>query len=183
MVGGQDELVFDGNSLIINEKGALIAQGKQFEEELIVADLDVESVFRSQLHDPRRRKEIQLVKKQLGQTTKIEIPSECPAIAKPPLPPRQVERLDEPAEIYQALVLGTRDYVRKNGFKKVVIGLSGGVDSSLVAAIAVEVNEVRMILIGGLNPVAAAVESGIEVENHAMSTVVEYRDLIKFWDL
>lgn len=138
LVGGQDELVFDGNSLIINEKGALIAQGKQFEEELIVADLDVESVFRSQLHDPRRRKEIQLVKKQLGQTTKIEIPSECPAIAKPPLPPRQVERLDEPAEIYQALVLGTRDYVRKNGFKKVVIGLSGGVDSSLVAAIAVD---------------------------------------------
>ena len=138
LVGGQDELVFDGNSLIINEKGALIAQGKQFEEELIVADLDMESVFRSQLHDPRRRKEIPLVKKQLGQTTKIEVSSECPAIAKPPLPPRQIEKLDELAEIYQALVLGTSDYVRKTGFKKVVIGLSGGVDSSLVAAIAVD---------------------------------------------
>ena len=138
LVGGQDELVFDGNSLIINEKGELVARGKQFEEELIVADLDVESVFRSQLHDPRRRKEIPLVKKQLGQTTKIEVSSECPAIAKPPLPPRQIEKLDELAEIYQALVLGTRDYVRKNGFKKVVIGLSGGVDSSLVAAIAVD---------------------------------------------
>jgi NAD+ synthase (glutamine-hydrolysing) len=138
LVGGQDELVFDGNSLIINEQGALIAQGKQFEEELIVADLDMESAFRSQLHGPRRRKKIPLVKKQLGQTTKIEVSSECPAIAKPPLPPRQVKRLDELAEIYQALVLGTGDYVRKNGFKKVVIGLSGGVDSSLVAAIAVD---------------------------------------------
>ena len=138
LVGGQDELVFDGNSLIINEKGELVARGKQFEEELIVADLDMESVFRSQLHDPRRRKEIQLVKKQLSQTTKIEVSSECPAIAKPPLPPRRIEKLDELAEIYQALVLGTGDYVRKNGFKKVVIGLSGGVDSSLVAAIAVD---------------------------------------------
>ena len=138
LVGGQDELVFDGNSLIINEKGELVARGEQFEEELIVADLDMESVFRSQLHDPRRRKEIQLVKKQLSQTTKIEVSSECPAIAKPPLPPRRIEKLDELAEIYQALVLGTGDYVRKNGFRKVVIGLSGGVDSSLVAAIAVD---------------------------------------------
>jgi len=138
LVGGQDELVFDGNSLIINEKGALIARGKQFEEELIVADLDIESVFRSQLHDPRRRKEIPLVNGQLGQATKVEVPSECPANNKPPLPPRQVERLDEVAEIYQALVLGTRDYVGKNGFKKVAIGLSGGVDSSLVATIAVD---------------------------------------------
>jgi NAD+ synthase (glutamine-hydrolysing) len=138
LVGGQDELVFDGNSLIINEKGEVIARGKQFEEDFLVVDLDVESVFRSQLHDPRRRKETPWVKEKLGQATKIEVSSEYPAIARPPLPPRQVDRLDEPAEIYQALVLGTRDYVRKNGFEKVVIGLSGGVDSSLVAAIATD---------------------------------------------
>jgi NAD+ synthase (glutamine-hydrolysing) len=138
LVGGQDELVFDGNSLIINEKGDLIAQGKQFEEDLIVVDLDVESVFRSQLHAPRRRKEAPWVKKELEQATKIEVSHEYPTIAKPWLPPRQIEKLDKLAEIYQALVLGTRDYVHKNGFKKVVIGLSGGVDSSLVAAIAVD---------------------------------------------
>ncbi len=138
LVGGQDELVFDGNSLIIDEKGELIARGKQFEEELIVVDLDMESVFRSQLHDPRRRKETPWVKKELERATKIEVSNEYPKIAKPSLPPRQIERLDEFAEIYQALVLGTRDYVRKNGFKKVVIGLSGGIDSSLVAAIAVD---------------------------------------------
>ena len=138
LVGGQDELVFDGNSLIINEKGELIARGKQFEEDFVVADLDVESVFRSQLHDPRRRKETPWVKEKLEEATKIEVSREYPAIARPPLPPRRVERLDELAEIYQALVLGTRDYVRKNGFEKVVIGLSGGIDSSLVAAIATD---------------------------------------------
>jgi NAD+ synthase (glutamine-hydrolysing) len=138
LVGGQDELVFDGNSLIINEKGEVIARGKQFEEDIVVADLDVESVFRSQLHDPRRRKETPWVKEKLQEAAKIEVSSEYLAIARPSLPPRRVERLDDLAEIYQALVLGIRDYVRKNGFEKVVIGLSGGVDSSLVAAIAVD---------------------------------------------
>ncbi len=138
LVGGQDELVFDGNSLIINEKGEVVVRGKQFEEDLVVADLDVESVFRSQLRDPRRRKENPWVMEKLEQATKIEVSSEYPAIARPPLPPRRVDRLDELAEIYQALVLGTRDYVRKNNFEKVIIGLSGGVDSSLVAAIATD---------------------------------------------
>jgi len=138
LVGGQDELVFDGNSLIINQKGEIIARGRQFEEDLVVADLDVESVFRSQLHDPRRRKEAPWIKKGMEQAIKIEVSHEYPAAARPPLPPRQVEKLDEPGEKYQALVLGTRDYVHKNGFEKVVIGLSGGVDSSLVATVAVD---------------------------------------------
>jgi NAD+ synthase (glutamine-hydrolysing) len=138
LVGGQDELVFDGNSLIINEKGGLITRGKQFEEDFVVVDLDVESVFRSQLHDPRRRKDTPWIREKLEEAIKIEVSSEWPAIAKPSLPPRRVERLDELAEVYQALVLGTRDYVRKNGFEKVVIGLSGGVDSSLVAVIATD---------------------------------------------
>ncbi len=138
LVGGQDELVFDGNSVIFNEKGEPIARGRQFEEDLVVADLDMESVFRSQLHDPRRRKETPWVKKELGRITKFEVSNEGPVVTKPPLPLRQVERLSEIAEIYQALVLGVRDYVRKNGFEKVVIGLSGGVDSSLVATIAAD---------------------------------------------
>ena len=138
LVGGQDELVFDGNSLIINEKGELLARGKQFEEDFVVADLDMESVFRSQLRDPRRRKETPWVREKLKEATRIEVSSDYPAIARPPLPPRRVDRLDELAEIYQALVLGTRDYVHKNGFEKVIIGLSGGVDSSLVAAVATD---------------------------------------------
>jgi NAD+ synthase (glutamine-hydrolysing) len=135
LVGGQDELVFDGSSLIINERGEVIVRGKQFEEDFVVADLDVESVFRSQLRDPRRRKETPWVREKLEGATRIEVSSEYPSIARPPLPPRRVDRLDELTEIYQALVLGIRDYVHKNGFEKVVIGLSGGADSSLVAAI------------------------------------------------
>jgi NAD+ synthase (glutamine-hydrolysing) len=138
LVGGQDELIFDGNSLVINEKGEVIARGGQFEEDFVVVDLDVESVFRSQLHDPRRRKETPWVAEKLREVTKIEVAGERSVIARPHLPPRRVERLDELAEIYQALVLGIRDYVRKNGFEKVVIGLSGGIDSSLVATIATD---------------------------------------------
>jgi len=138
LVGGQDELVFDGNSLIVNEKGEIVARGKQFEEDFVVADLDMESVFRSQLRDPRRRKETPWIREKLERATKIDVSSEYPSITKPSLPPRPVDRLNELAEIYQALVLGTRDYVHKNGFQKVAIGLSGGIDSSLVAAIAVD---------------------------------------------
>jgi len=138
LVGGQDEVVFDGNSLIINEKGQLIARGKQFEEDLIVVDLDVQPVFRAQLDESQRRKEAPLVKGEPGQATKVEVSSQYSMVTKPPLPLGQIERLDDLAEIYQALVLGIKDYVNKNGFKKVVIGLSGGVDSSLVAAIAVD---------------------------------------------
>jgi len=138
LIGGQDELVFDGGSLVIDEKGEVITRGKQFEEDFVVADLDVDSVLRSQLHGPRRKKETPWVKEKLQEVTKIEVASGHEACTRPRLLPRTVERLDGLAEIYQALVLGTRDYVRKNGFEKVVIGLSGGVDSSLVAAIATD---------------------------------------------
>jgi len=138
LVGGQDELIFDGNSLVINEKGEIVVRGKQFEEDFLAVDLDTEAVFRSQLRDPRRRKETRWVKEKLEKAAEIEISSEYPEVSKPSLPPRKVDKLDELAEVYQALVLGTKDYVHKNGFEKVVIGLSGGIDSSLVAAIAVD---------------------------------------------
>jgi NAD+ synthase (glutamine-hydrolysing) len=138
LIGGQDELIFDGNSLIINETGEIIARGRQFEEDLVLADLDIESVFRSHLHDPRRRKNSTRLRKELEQATRVEVSDGDPKTSRPSLPPRQIEQLDELTEIYRALVLGTRDYVRKNGFSKVVIGLSGGVDSSLVAAIGVD---------------------------------------------
>ena len=138
LVGGQDELVFDGNSIAVDEKGQLLARGKQFEEDLIVADLDVESVFRTRLHDPRWRKDSLLTEEQLWPTRRVVV-SEAPFGAeKPALPPRKVELSGLPGEVYDALVLGTGDYVRKNGFEKVLIGLSGGLDSSLVAAIAVD---------------------------------------------
>jgi len=135
LVGGQDELVFDGASLIVNEHGELVARARQFEEDFVVADLDLEAVFRARLHDSRRRKE----KLRAGGTVSRVVLPGLPAPADaPPLPPREVTPLERVEEVYRALVLGTRDYVRKNGFTRVVIGLSGGIDSSLVAAVAVE---------------------------------------------
>ncbi len=138
LVGGQDELVFDGQSMVLDEKGQLIIRGKQFEEDLVVADLDVEAVFRTRLHDPRWRKG-PLLREELRWCGAKTVVSEAPSTApKPPLPQRQLQVRGVPGEVYDALVLGTRDYIRKNGFAKVLIGLSGGIDSSLVAAIAVD---------------------------------------------
>jgi NAD+ synthase (glutamine-hydrolysing) len=138
LVGGQDELVFDGNSMVLNEKGKLIARGKQFEEDLIVVDLDVEAVFRTRLHDPRWRKETLLLEDEQEHAVKIMVSDLPPATPKPGLQPRKIKKHSLPGDVYDALVLGTRDYITKNSFKKVLIGLSGGIDSSLVAAVAVD---------------------------------------------
>ncbi len=139
LVGGQDELVFDGNSLIVDEKGQLIARGRQFEEDLVIADLDVENVFRTRLHDPRWRQGLLRYEEEGWHPSDKITVSEAPfGTDKPSLAPRHVEVTGLPGEVYQALVLGTKDYILKNGFKKVLIGLSGGLDSSLVAAIAVD---------------------------------------------
>jgi len=138
MVGGQDELIFDGNSTIVDEQGRVLARAKQFEEDFVVADLDVEAVFRTRLHDPRWRREAPLLKQDKWEASKIVVPQAAPATRKPALGKRDVQIRDYPGEVYDALVVGTRDYVRKNGFEKVVVGLSGGIDSTIVAAIAVD---------------------------------------------
>jgi NAD+ synthase (glutamine-hydrolysing) len=138
LVGGQDELIFDGNSMVLDEKGQLIARGKQFEEDLIIVDLDIEEVFRARLHDPRRRKENLLYEKHGSNIVKKIITGPLLSGSKPPLPQRQVAQHSLTEEVYGALVLGTRDYVHKNRFEKVVIGLSGGMDSSLVAVVAAD---------------------------------------------
>ena len=139
MVGGQDELIFDGNSMIIDQKGDLIARAHSFEEDFLVADLDVDMVFMTRLHDPRRRKEKltfssdHISLKTLGLTNVTKEVDPPPAIEK-----HQPLQYDELGEIYRALTLGTYDYVQKNGFHQVLLGLSGGIDSALVAAIAVD---------------------------------------------
>jgi NAD+ synthase (glutamine-hydrolysing) len=134
LVGGQDELVFDGQSMVFDERGQLVALGRPFEEELVVADLDLAAVFRARLHDPRRRKEARPAAASVRRIPLTAL-AERPRL---PLPARATAVLEPTAEIYAALVLGTRDYVRKNGFRRVVIGLSGGVDSALTAAVAVD---------------------------------------------
>jgi NAD+ synthase (glutamine-hydrolysing) len=136
MVGGQDELVFDGGSLIVNELGECVARGRQFEEDLVIADLDLDAAFRARLRDSRRRKE-----KLSGaheRVTRVSLGPMGASLAPPPIEPVLSSLLEPIDEIYRALVVGTRDYVRKNGYAHVVIGLSGGIDSSLVAALAVE---------------------------------------------
>ncbi|MEK6301783.1 MAG: NAD+ synthase [Acidobacteriota bacterium] len=136
LFGGQDELVFDGNSLIIDEAGHVIARGRAFEEDLLVADLNIERVFSERLHDPRRRQEKLRVSAD-NSLYVVEVGDAFrPPGERPPIAPRADERLDETAETYLALVTGTRDYVRKNGFDKVYLGLSGGVDSALTSVIA-----------------------------------------------
>lgn len=136
MVGGQDELVFDGASTIFDQSGNLVARAKSFAEELLVADLDVGGVFRTRLHDPRRRKEKAHFKPETAQkivVSELYEPAQK-SVSSPTIAPRPAPL----EETYSALVLGTADYVRKNGFKKVIVGLSGGIDSALTAAIAVD---------------------------------------------
>jgi NAD+ synthase (glutamine-hydrolysing) len=138
MFGGQDELVFDGNSVIIDEGGVIIARGRAFAEDLVVGDINIERVFSERLHDPRRRREKLKVASD-GSLYSLDIQNAVQhSTAKPPHPARVEDRLDDIAEIYGALVTGTRDYIRKNGFDKVYLGLSGGVDSALTAVIAVD---------------------------------------------
>ena len=138
LVGGQDELVFDGASMILGPTGELVASGSQFEEELIVADLNVEAVFRSRLRDSRPRKEKPSIVREIGDSRLVEVSEYSPNSDRPPIPERQPRTYDAVGEVYAALVIGTRDYVRKCGFGKVLVALSGGIDSSLVGAIAVD---------------------------------------------
>ena len=132
LVGGQDELVFDGCSVIAAPDGKTIARGRAFEEDLLVADVDPEMARpdMARLPSPFR-----------GIHKRVEIVDLAPLPSlrrKRPTTPRLAKHLDAIEEVYRALVLGTRDYVNKNGFSKVVLGMSGGVDSALVAAIAAD---------------------------------------------
>jgi NAD+ synthase (glutamine-hydrolysing) len=144
-VGGQDELVFDGASMVFDANGDLIARAAQFEETTLVCDLDVQPVFRKRLLDPRGRAvEAPLDVIDLTAPTTDDVLSlATPNVAadrerEGARPPVIADLLEPEREVYEALVLGTRDYVRKNGFTDVIVALSGGIDSSLVAVIAAD---------------------------------------------
>ena len=125
-VGGQDELVFDGDSIVVTPDGAVIARAGQFTEELFVLDLDL----------PAAQTPVRDEIAGNGLTIRRVVASAEPVDPYEPRPAVVTSRLDDLGEIYQALVTGLRDYVRKNGFSTVLLGLSGGIDSALVAAIA-----------------------------------------------
>ncbi|MDP2156134.1 MAG: nitrilase-related carbon-nitrogen hydrolase, partial [Nitrospirota bacterium] len=130
-VGGQDELVFDGYSMVYDHGGRLIARAAQFEEALMVLDIDVSAVRKD------RKTECFRGAGRSQSAKKISVPVPAHSDRKPLCSLIQPV-LNREEEVYSALVLGTADYVRKNGFQDVVIGLSGGIDSSLVATIAVD---------------------------------------------
>jgi len=119
MVGGQDELVFDGRSMIVDNKGKVIARAAAFKEDLIAADIDIAAA-------KSRFKKAIIISRPIS------------AADKPKIPVNKVKQPAVIAEVYEALKLGLRDYVRKNNFKEVVIGLSGGIDSSIVASLAAD---------------------------------------------
>ncbi|HEX6708873.1 MAG TPA: NAD+ synthase [Rubrobacter sp.] len=132
LVGGQDELVFDGHSVVFDPEGGLVARADQFKEDLLIVDLYPDQSLMQRLHDPRPRKE------NVERAPEIlRIPGYEPRSPEP-VEPRIEPSLSEEGEVLEGLVLGLRDYFRKNGFSRAVLGLSGGIDSALAAAVAVE---------------------------------------------
>jgi len=127
LVGGQDELIFDGASLVVDGKGKTILRGKSFEEDLIFFDFEV----------PLQKQPQKLSSQKNNiKNLKLSLPKNSQKNSLPPT--KELTVLEEAEEIYKALTLGAQDYFRKNGFKKAVLGLSGGIDSALTAAIAVD---------------------------------------------
>ena len=143
-VGGQDELVFDGNSMVCDPSGQVLARGPAFQEAMILADIEIGSVPQ---HQPDTRDADCVANlADVGSPKTIKIPSPsggglgwgC-AASRPPIPQTEsYGETEEIEEIYRALVLGTRDYLHKTGFRKAIVGLSGGIDSALTAVVAAD---------------------------------------------
>ena len=134
LVGGQDELVFDGHSVVIDHDGTVVARARQFAEQLLVAEVDPAGPATARLRDARHRPAARRVEPRVDVLASLPLP---PARGAPP-EPSIASVLPPEAEVYAALTTGLRDYVEKNGFDHAVLGLSGGIDSALVACIAAD---------------------------------------------
>ena len=134
-VGGQDELVFDGSSVVIDPEGKIISRGEPFEEDLVICDIDTTPL--RQAREANTQEFFVEGLEEIGKPVHRYISDEIPQPKKPFLE-RTIQPVSSIEEVRKALVVGTRDYVNKSGFQKVLIALSGGIDSSLVAAIAAE---------------------------------------------
>jgi len=169
LVGGQDELVFDGHSLVVDHEGRTLARAAQFAEELLVVDVDA-----ARLRDARTRSAA------LRGAGRVDV------LASVPLPPRPevaapaqriAPELDPEAEVYTALTVGLRDYVEKNGFGDVVLGLSGGIDSALVACIAVDALGPERVHVVVMPSPYSSGETQADARALAANLGVEARDL------
>jgi NAD+ synthase (glutamine-hydrolysing) len=136
LVGGQDELLFDGHSFVVDHEGDLVARAPQFAEALLVCEVDPAAASSARLRDTRGRAAARTARGDVAHLGAFTVRGERPAAS--PLHGDVAPLLDRDAEVYAALVTGTRDYVEKNGFRHIVIGLSGGIDSTLVALVAVD---------------------------------------------
>jgi NAD+ synthase (glutamine-hydrolysing) len=135
LVGGQDELVFDGQSLVIDHEGTVIARAAQFEEQLLIATIDPDGPRAMRLRDPRHRPAVRRARPEVATIAPVALPDGADGGS---VGGSVAALLPAADEVYAALVLGLHDYVEKNGFGRVVLGLSGGIDSALVACIAVD---------------------------------------------
>jgi len=134
-VGAQDELIFDGHSLVLDEEGRIVARAPSFEEALLIVDVDSTTAVGRRLRDARRRA-LARARREMPNPPVIDIPDR-ESRGEPPKPV-VAPPLDELEQMRLALELGLRDYVEKNGFREVVLGVSGGIDSALTAALAAE---------------------------------------------
>ena len=177
LVGGQDELVFDGGSMVFNPDGQLIASASQFEEQMLVVDLEVGEFFDTGAARTRPLREDASACAELGAPDFIHVSDYDAAAGRPRIERQAAKVYDGEAEVYAALVLGTRDYVGKCGFEKVLIALSGGIDSSLVAAVAADA-------LGSDNVVGVAMPSRFSSEGSIVDAKLLAENLgIVLWTL
>ena len=137
MIGGQDELVFDGGSFVSDEKGNLLAKARHFSEDLLTLDIMVEKTG-DEVSSKNTEKELNILLSGGRSAEKIKIISPRKKRRRPAIRTKKTAVMPKLEKVYKALMLGTKDYVQKNGFKEVIIGVSGGVDSALVTTIAVD---------------------------------------------
>ncbi|MEQ1793565.1 MAG: NAD+ synthase [Nitrospira sp.] len=171
-VGGQDELVFDGNSVILDQTGEVIVRAKAFDEDMIVADLNVDAVARGRMAHGRKKR---FTAAMAACVERVAVKATKAPVKRARAVPQLETPLSELDEVYRALVVGVRDYVNKNGFKKVVIGLSGGVDSALTAVIAADALGSQNVLGIFMPSPYTSAESGEDVAELTRRMGVEYR--------
>jgi NAD+ synthase (glutamine-hydrolysing) len=173
LVGGQDELVFDGHSLVVDHEGTVVARARQFAEELLVAEIDPQGPATARLHDTRHRPAARLAEPRVDVLATLKLPSSPGEPPQPSLAPV----LEGEAEVYAALTTGLRDYVCKNGFEHVVLGVSGGIDSAAVACIAVDALGADRVTVAVMPSPYSSSETQADARALAANLGVEYLEL------